>query len=133
MPARPPANAELTQRAALLLEQVLAQVQAELLVSVPPAPPSPTRKAAALPAHLLGLARAAQPHIRRGDYAGVQLLEQLEAALRGHVLHGMAASVLSLTEDLENDKACVTLQALCDALAAIPPRQDATDTMSYDI
>lgn len=64
------------------------------------------------------------PLIRRGDYAGMQLLEQVESHLRGSPLHGLAARALALAEDLEPDAACTCLHTLIEAFNA--PSADPT-------
>ncbi|MBF6630224.1 MAG: PAS domain S-box protein [Comamonas sp.] len=48
----------------------------------------------------------ALPAIQRGEYAGIGILEEIEADLRGSPLHGIAARALSLTEELETQSAC---------------------------
>lgn len=54
--------------------------------------------------------------IKRGDYAGMRLLEAVELQLRGSTLHGLAARALALAEDLETDAACACLLELQHAL-----------------
>ena len=101
--------------AAQALQQVLHSVAAQL----PPASEAPSAAPcpAALDAEALAqLVLQAQAPIRRGDYAGVRLLEQLEQTLRGHALHTHAAQALALAEDLESDAACACLHQLQQAL-----------------
>lgn len=109
--------------AAAALEQVLQQVARALQTSAP-APGAPAH--ATSPEQLQEWIAQALPRIQQGDYAGLRLLEQIEASLRTQPLHALAARALAQAEDLDNEAACHSLRALHAALAA-PTAQRETE------
>jgi two-component system, sensor histidine kinase and response regulator len=119
------ATSQMTAAAAQQLQLVLDRIE-----DLPPASHAFTQPAIAAIDYTALLAQIdqAMPDIRRGGYAGIQLLEQVENALRGSALHGLAARALALTEDLDIDAASLQLQALTQALTAAQPAPPHSNT-----
>lgn len=115
------ASSALAESATTQLQAVLAHVAQRL---TPPSTSSVAQSTAPDTALLQATVQQAIPLIRRGDYAGMQLLEQVESHLRGSPLHGLAARALALAEDLEPDAACTCLHTLIEAFNA--PSADPT-------
>ena len=109
------ASSALVASAAEYLQQVLRQVQQHMATD-PQAPHDSPPSALLDHAALIAYIDQALPAIRRGEYAGIRALEQVEMMLRGNVLHGLAAQALALTEDLETQAACTSLLELRSAL-----------------
>lgn len=108
------ANTAMTQLAARELQTVLLDIEGQLTRL--PAPPAHSQSHGIDKQALILLVQQAMAPIRRGDYAGMQVLERVEAGLRGNTLHALAARALALAEDLETDAACQCLQELLERL-----------------
>ncbi|MGN1057433.1 MAG: response regulator, partial [Comamonas sp.] len=106
------ATQTMTDAAAQHLRRVLQHIHQQLEAAAPSAPAASQDASALNTAQLLQWLEQAIPLVQRGDYAGMRVLEQLEAGLRGSPLHGIAARALALAEDLENAAACDCLHTL---------------------
>ena len=99
------------------LSQASALKTAEDAYSAQDAAPQAATTDPALIEQWMHTLQQALPLVQQGDYAGAQLLEQLEAQTRHSLWHAAVVEALTQTEDLENEAATRTLRTLLQDMA----------------